>query len=171
MDHIAYIALGSNIEPKTEHLHQAIESLNQHESIQLLQQSSVYDTAPVGYADQDNFLNMVVEVQTSLAPIDLLDACQAIEEQLKRVRTIKNGPRTIDLDVLLYDDIEMDDDRLILPHPRMHERAFVLYPLVELNANVDISGTGKGAEEWKQALSPSDQADVKKLGMLEDLKA
>ncbi|MDY0394869.1 2-amino-4-hydroxy-6-hydroxymethyldihydropteridine diphosphokinase [Virgibacillus halophilus] len=129
---IAYIALGSNIEPRQEFLQKAISQLKQHGKINVCQLSSIYETTPVGYADQGDFLNMVLEVQTSLAAEDLLDVCQEIEQQFGRRRTIRNGPRTIDLDILAYNQENINTDRLIVPHPRMHERAFVLVPLNEI---------------------------------------
>lgn len=128
----AYIALGSNIEPRQELLQMAISRLKQHEKIDVCKSSSIYETSPVGYVHQGDFLNMVLEVQTALDAENLLDVCQEIEQQLGRKRTIRNGPRTIDLDILLFNKENINTDRLIVPHPRMHERAFVLVPLNEI---------------------------------------
>src|SRR5699024_9732614 len=125
----AYIGLGSNIEPKEQYLLQAIEQLKSHKEISVTKISSIYETPPVGYTDQNTFLNMTLEIETSLKNIELLRACQAIEKNLDRERTIKNGPRTIDLDILLFNHEYRELDGLEIPHPRMKERAFVLVPL------------------------------------------
>lgn len=165
----AYIALGSNIEPKLDYLQQAIEKLDAHDSVTVTQESSVYDTAPVGYLDQDNFLNMVVKVETTLESMDLLDLCQEIEENLKRVRQFKDGPRTIDLDIILYSDEIIENDRLQVPHPRMHTRGFVLFPLVEIGDQVVIPQHGQTAENLRDSLPQAEKDDVKILGKLNHL--
>jgi 2-amino-4-hydroxy-6-hydroxymethyldihydropteridine diphosphokinase len=105
----------------------------EHPSVEVMAISSLYETDPVGFTDQEPFLNMVVRVQTSLAALELLDVCQEVEQRLNRERLIRWGPRTIDLDILLYNQDNMNSERLIVPHPRMHERAFVLIPLLEVN--------------------------------------
>lgn len=135
---LSYIALGTNIEPREDYLKQALELLANHEDITIDKQSSIYETAPVGYLDQAHFLNMVIRIQTSLNPIQLLDACQEIERQLGRERTIHNGPRTIDLDILAYNKENIQTDRLTIPHPRMGDRAFVLVPLGEIAPDLSI---------------------------------
>ena len=99
--------------------------------------TSLYVTEPVGYADQDDFYNICISFETDLEPMELLDLSQSIEQELKRVRLIKNGPRTIDLDILLYGDLKINNKRLIVPHERMFERAFVLIPLSELKT-IDV---------------------------------
>ena len=129
---IAYIALGSNIGNREENLNNAIEMLRQNEGVEVKQISSYINTAPVGFTEQPDFLNAVVEVKTSLCPHKLLEICSDIEKNLKRERIIHWGPRTIDLDILLYDDLVLNDADLIIPHPRMHERDFVLKPLKEI---------------------------------------
>lgn len=133
-----YIGLGSNIEPCKQYLDDAIEMLREKEVV-ISQLSSIYETAPVGYTEQNNFLNMVVEAQTQLGMLELLDVCQEIELELGRKRMIKNGPRTLDLDILFYNDEDIHLDRLIIPHPRLHERAFVLVPLAEIAPNLKLS--------------------------------
>lgn len=125
----AYIALGSNLGDREELLRQAVEHLEQQSGVQIVKVSGIYETDPVGYTDQPAFLNMAVSVKTSLSPNELLHALFDVEQLLGRVRDIRWGPRTIDLDLLLYGDVTMDDDELTLPHPRMMERAFVLVPL------------------------------------------
>lgn len=166
----AYIALGSNIEPKLDYLQQAIEKLDAHDSVTVTQESSVYDTAPVGYLDQDHFLNMVVEIETSLESIDLLNLCQRIEQDLKRVRQFKDGPRTIDLDIILYGDKVIENARLQVPHPRMHVRGFVLFPLAEIGGQVEVPQHNQTAENLRDSLPQAEKDDVKILGKLNNLR-
>lgn len=129
----AYISLGSNIGNRLQYLQQSVQLLNTTGYVKVTQLSSIYETDPVGYVDQAAFMNMVVEVETSLTPHKLLKKCNEIEEELGRVREIRWGPRTVDLDILLYNEENMKSEDLIIPHPRMMERGFVLIPLVELN--------------------------------------
>ncbi|MBS0324660.1 MAG: 2-amino-4-hydroxy-6-hydroxymethyldihydropteridine diphosphokinase [Proteobacteria bacterium] len=105
--------------------------------------SSFYRTAPIGYENQPDFINAVARLETTLEPSPLLDALQAIEEQHGRKRTLPNGPRTLDLDLLLHGDTRIRTTRLSLPHPRMHERAFVLVPLAEIAPDLSIPGRGR----------------------------
>ncbi len=100
------------------------------------EQSSILETEPMGYVNQPKFLNMVIEFETELSPEELLHFCHEIEYQLKRVRTIPNGPRTIDLDILLYGNEVIKTAELIIPHPRLHLREFTLNPLVEIAPNL-----------------------------------
>lgn len=138
----AYLSLGSNIGNRLEHLQQAVQLLNEHSSIRVLQVSSVYETEPVGLTEQAKFLNIVVELETSLEATELLSACQSIENKLGRMRKIRWGPRTVDLDILLYNEDHIQLDDLIIPHLRMQERAFVLVPLIEINSEVKNPVTG-----------------------------
>lgn len=128
----AYIALGSNIGDRERFLLDAIRRLDNHEQIHVTVQSSIYETEPVGVLDQAPFLNMVIEVSTTLTAQALFDVMVTIELELGRTRGLRWGPRTIDLDLLMYADLVQDDPTLILPHPRMMERAFVLVPLLEV---------------------------------------
>jgi 2-amino-4-hydroxy-6-hydroxymethyldihydropteridine diphosphokinase len=128
----AYIGLGSNIEDRETYLRQAVLLLNTHREIAVSRCSSIYETEPVGYLDQAPFLNMVCVVRTFLSARGLLQAMQEIELRLGRVRDIRWGPRTIDLDLLLYGDLQIEEDDLQVPHPRMKERLFVLIPLAEV---------------------------------------
>lgn len=128
----AYIGIGSNIGDRENNLNSAIEMLKQKDGVEVTAVSSYINTVPVGYTDQPDFLNAVVEVTTTLFPQKLLEVCASIEKDLKRERIIHWGPRTIDLDILLYDDLVLNDSNLIIPHPRMHEREFVLKPLKEI---------------------------------------
>ena len=116
--------------------------------------SGVYETAPVGGPTQDPYLNLVVEIRTSLEPYELLGVCQDLEQEARRVRTVRWGPRTLDVDVLLYGELQLTDPDLIVPHPRMYERAFVLYPLSEL-------GPELLSEDWEASVA--DQA-ITRLG-------
>lgn len=138
-----FISLGANIEPRKKYLDQALKQLSEHKSITIIRKSSIYETAPVGYVDQANFLNMAVQFETSLSPKNLLNYCQKIEQNLGRKRDIRFGPRTIDLDILLYNQESIKTERLIIPHPRMHKRAFVLIPLHEIAPHLTIPRVGK----------------------------
>jgi 2-amino-4-hydroxy-6-hydroxymethyldihydropteridine diphosphokinase len=129
---IAYVALGSNIDKREHYLQGAIAALNEESGITVMGQSSIYETEPVGYVDQSAFLNMVIQIHTDLSPEALLVTLLAIENRLGRTRDLRWGPRTIDLDLLLYGDHQLTTPDLIIPHPRMHERAFVLVPLSEV---------------------------------------
>ena len=131
---IAYVSLGSNIGDRLYYLQQAVRLLGETESVEVVKMSSIYETDPVGYKDQAAFLNIVVELRTTLLPQELLKKCNEIEAELGRTREVHWGPRTVDLDILLYNEENVKTDNLIIPHPRMTERGFVLIPLVELNA-------------------------------------
>jgi 2-amino-4-hydroxy-6-hydroxymethyldihydropteridine diphosphokinase len=143
VENIAYIALGSNIGNRYDNLVNAINQLVGYPVIRLVNISSVYETDPVGYEDQDLFLNMVIKVQTSLSALELLDLCLKTEDELGRKREIRWGPRTIDLDILAFNQENIETEKLYIPHPRMLERAFVLVPLVEIDQNLRIPGVDK----------------------------
>ncbi|HZH59047.1 MAG TPA: 2-amino-4-hydroxy-6-hydroxymethyldihydropteridine diphosphokinase [Metabacillus sp.] len=138
MKNQAYIALGSNMGDRERYLIDAIKKIHQQPDIKVVNISSIYETDPVGYTEQDQFLNMVIYVNTDLTAFQLLSMLQEIEKQLNRKREIKWGPRTLDLDILLFNHENIEAEQLIVPHPRMHERAFVLIPLYELNQDVSI---------------------------------
>ncbi len=138
----AFIALGSNLGEREAMIRQALEALAALPQTELLRASSLYDTEPVGDMDQPNFLNAVAQVDTDLAPRQLLWNLMLIEKRLGRERTRPWGPRTIDLDLLLYGDEVIEEDDLRLPHPEMIRRAFVLVPLVELDPLLVHPGTG-----------------------------
>lgn len=123
------IGIGTNIEPRPTHLSDAIQRISNITGVaRLVSVSEIYETDPVGYTDQAAFLNQVLFLETTLSPYTLLDELQKIELELGRVRLIRWGPRTIDLDILLYEGTEMNEERLTIPHPRMHERSFVGIP-------------------------------------------
>jgi 2-amino-4-hydroxy-6-hydroxymethyldihydropteridine diphosphokinase len=132
--HTVYLALGSNLGERLKHLREALKRLPPE--VELLKTSSVYETAPVGYQDQPNFLNMVCQGKTQLSPHALLRYVKAIERAIGRQATFRNGPRVIDIDILLYDQLCIQENELVIPHPRMAERAFVLTPLAEIAPDV-----------------------------------
>ncbi|MCM3130793.1 2-amino-4-hydroxy-6-hydroxymethyldihydropteridine diphosphokinase [Paenibacillus provencensis] len=128
----AYIALGANLGDREATLLSAIQLLHQQDKVKVLRCSNLYETEPVGYVDQPSFINMAIAVETSLPPNELLVLMLDIEQRLGRVRDIRWGPRTVDLDLLWYEGTEMNTEQLVLPHPRMAERAFVLVPLSDV---------------------------------------
>ncbi|HOO60929.1 MAG TPA: 2-amino-4-hydroxy-6-hydroxymethyldihydropteridine diphosphokinase [Bacillota bacterium] len=133
-----YLSLGSNIENREEHLYTALRMLATDKLTVLHAISSVYETDPVGYTEQAAFLNLACRITTSRSPHDLLDLLHEIENTLHRTREIHWGPRTIDIDILTYDDCIMNEPDLVLPHPRMYERGFVLVPLQEIYPSLDL---------------------------------
>ena len=149
---LAFIALGANLADPAHQIRAALESLSRLPDSRLLRASSLYRTAPVGVAGQPDFINAVALVETTLAPRDLLAALFAIEAEFGRRRDYHNAPRTLDLDLLLYDDLVLDGAELQLPHPRMHLRAFVLAPLLEIAPASIIPGRGTAAA-WRPAVS------------------
>jgi len=132
---IAYLSLGSNIGDRLGYLAGAVRRL-QADDLQVTAISSVYETAPQGKTDQPPFLNIAVQVETSLSATALLARIQAVEQALGRVRHERWGPRTLDIDIVLFGDEIRETEELTLPHPRMMERAFVLVPLIEINPDV-----------------------------------
>jgi 2-amino-4-hydroxy-6-hydroxymethyldihydropteridine diphosphokinase len=125
----AYLGLGSNLGDRLGHLQRAVDALGATAGLDVVAVSSVYETAPVGGPAQDDFLNAVVAVDTDIAPHDLLAVAMDVEQREARVRSVRWGPRTLDVDILLYGDEHVDAPDLEIPHPRMGERAFVLAPL------------------------------------------
>lgn len=130
--HTAYIAMGSNMGNKRENIEEAIRIINDLHTCKVSRISNFYETKPVGYLDQEDFVNCVIEIKTLLLPKELMGTLLSIEKKLKRERIIKWGPRTIDLDIILYDNIITTDEDVLIPHPRMHERLFVLKPLSDI---------------------------------------
>ncbi|HEY7659245.1 MAG TPA: 2-amino-4-hydroxy-6-hydroxymethyldihydropteridine diphosphokinase [Actinomycetota bacterium] len=135
----AFLALGSNLGDRLEHLRSAVGALEATTGVSVVRSSRVYETDPVG-PPQPAYLNAVVEVETDLEPRGLLEACLAVESALGRVRGERWGPRTIDVDILVFDERTIDEPGLVVPHPRMHERGFVLVPLGELEADPMLPG-------------------------------
>ena len=149
---LAFVALGANLADPVHQVRAALESLARLPDCRLLRASSLYRTAPVGVAGQPDFINAVALLETTLAPHALLAALFAIETEFGRRRDYRNAPRTLDLDLLLYDELVLDSAELLLPHPRMHLRAFVLAPLLEIAPACVIPGRGTAAA-WRPAVS------------------
>lgn len=148
----AFVALGSNLaEPEAQVL-QAFAALNALPQTRLCAQSALYRAAPVGYAEQPDFINAVALLETTLSAHDLLQSLLRIERDSGRIRDFRNAPRTLDLDLLLYGGLIMHEAGLTLPHPRMHERAFVLLPLLEIAPDCVIPGQGLAAD-WLARVS------------------
>lgn len=135
-----YLSLGSNLGDRLNYLTSAIKCLSEEKNVTIKEISPVYETKPWGLKEQDDFYNLVLEITTTLSPHDLLTTCQQIEHQLGRVREVPFGPRTIDIDLLLYGDETLSSERLTIPHPLMCERDFVLVPLYDLAPQIKISG-------------------------------
>ncbi len=131
-----YLSLGSNVGDRVEYLRRALAKLEKHPHMAIKAVSSFYETEPLEYPDQEWFVNAVAEIDTTLDPMSLLDVLQGIENELQRQRSIRWGPRTIDLDILYYDDELVAESRLMIPHIRMHDRSFVLVPLAEIAPEV-----------------------------------
>lgn len=146
----AYIALGANIGDPIETLSQAVRAIAALPGTQLVKRSSWYRTAPVGYAAQPDFINAVVGVDTDLDPKQLLSALQAIEVELGRERSFADAPRTVDLDIVLFGTLTCTSAVLTVPHPRMHERAFVLAPLLEIDPDAQIPGRGPARQDLER---------------------
>jgi 2-amino-4-hydroxy-6-hydroxymethyldihydropteridine diphosphokinase len=144
--HKVFVGLGSNLaDPQTQVL-QAMRELDALPQVRVVKRSSLYRSAPVGYLEQPDFINAVVQLETTLPPRDLLEALLKLELQCGRTREFLNSPRTLDLDVLLYDELQHHEHGLTIPHPQMHLRAFVLQPLLEIAPDCIIPGVGAAAE-------------------------
>ena len=141
----AVVALGSNLDGPQERVRLAFAEVGALPSTRLLARSALYRTAPVGFLDQPAFINACALVETALAPRELLDGLLAIERRHGRERGVPNGPRTLDLDIVLYGDLLLHEHGLTLPHPRAHERAFVLAPLLDVWPDAIIPGRGAAA--------------------------
>ena len=140
---LAWLGLGSNLQQPRLQISEAINRLENSRDLELLRISSFYRTPPWGDEQQDDFINAVVQIRTELEPGPLLRVLQAIENRMGRQRNTRRwGPRLIDIDLLLYGDLQYQSDKLEVPHARIHERAFVLVPLAELDAKLNIPGRG-----------------------------
>ena len=149
---VAYIALGANLGDPAATVNAAFAALAELPQSTLTVRSALYRTAPVGILDQPEFVNAAARITTQLTQEALLDQLLAIEQRFGRIRAERNGPRTLDLDILLYDDLVIDTPRLTLPHPRLHLRAFVLYPLADLAPDLALPGRGSLAA-WLPAVA------------------
>ena len=144
--HFAVIALGSNLAEPARQVRAALSALEAHPQIQIEKTSSLYVTAPVGYDNQPDFVNAVCSVRTSLDGVSLLAVLNRIEADFGRERTFRNAPRTLDLDIIDFDGISSDDPHLTLPHPRAHERSFVMKPLAEILPDFVLGEHGRAAD-------------------------
>ena len=162
------LGLGSNISnvirTREENIAMAIRILNSHPRVSIERVSRLYETEPVGLKEQPNFLNAVVAINTDLPPLELLTLCLATEKQMGRVREVRWGPRNIDIDLLVYHDVEMAAAALELPHPRMPERKFVLIPLAEIAGTARIY---KGKTTQELLMSTIDDSQVNVYGGIE----
>jgi 2-amino-4-hydroxy-6-hydroxymethyldihydropteridine diphosphokinase len=138
----AFVGIGSNVGDREENLRRAVELLSSEDRIDVAAVSEIRETEPVGPVEQEPFLNGAVRIETDLSPRELLERLLAVEQELGRVRKERWGPRTIDLDLLLYDDLYVDEPGLTVPHPRLHERRFALEPLADLAPSLEIPGKG-----------------------------
>ena len=144
----AFVALGSNLIDPISQVESAFVALENLPNTRVLKKSSLYQTAPIGYEleqlrQRPDFINAVVEIETDLKPLELLDAILEIENQAGRERPFPNAPRVLDCDLLLYESVSMDTKKLSLPHPRMHERGFVLLPLFEIAPHLSLPNHGR----------------------------
>ena len=137
-----YIALGSNLEEPRKQIYRAINLIDAIDELSVTHTSSLYKTKPIGKIDQPDFINAAIEVEGNISPENLHTALQDIETQTGRIRMELNEPRTLDLDILLIDDLIMKTKKLTVPHPRMHQRQFVIVPLFEINQKLNIPGIG-----------------------------
>ena len=162
--HTAYICVGSNLGDKLENCRRGVGRLTRGASSRLIDQSPVYKTEPVDYRQQDWFVNYVVKIETLLEPLDLLGRLKAIERQAGRTRSpVRFGPRLLDMDIIFYDELVMEHRQLVIPHPRMHKRRFVLKPLCDIDPLIyhpvlrrtvrsllgDLDETGQRISEFK----------------------
>jgi 2-amino-4-hydroxy-6-hydroxymethyldihydropteridine diphosphokinase len=134
----AYIGMGSNEGDRLENLRSGVAALGRADDVVVVGKSGVYDSEPVGLTDQPDFLNAVIAVETTLDPYRLLSVLHKIELEHGRQRITRWGPRTLDLDILLFDDLEQGDPKLLIPHPRLNERRFVLEPLLEVDGDIRL---------------------------------
>lgn len=148
----AYLGLGSNLGDREEYLDRARKELARHPQIKVTRNSSLYETEPAGYLEQGWFLNQVVEIETDLQPLELLEVMQGVENRLGRKREIRGGPRTIDVDLLLFENLGFSTFELTIPHPRMYGRNFVLVPLSEIAPHF-VHPDGKTTVEHLKELS------------------
>jgi 2-amino-4-hydroxy-6-hydroxymethyldihydropteridine diphosphokinase len=154
MGHIVYIGIGSNVGDKVRQCERAISEILKVDRHKLLAKSPLFKTKPIGYVSQDWFVNGVIKIETEMGPLELLRILKTLELQLGRTRTFRWGPRSIDLDILFFDDEEVRTEELQIPHPRLHERQFVLIPLAEIDRHlvhpVFKKTIGKLLEELKE---------------------
>jgi 2-amino-4-hydroxy-6-hydroxymethyldihydropteridine diphosphokinase len=158
--HVAYVGLGSNLEDPVAQLRRTLAALGELPGTRLRSASGLYRTPPWGLLEQPEFVNAVAELHTTLGVRSLLEALQSLERAAGRAREQRWGPRVLDLDLLLYDALQLDEPGLHLPHPRLHERAFVLVPLAEIAPGLQVPGRGAVAA----LLAAVDRAGIQALG-------
>ncbi|KUO50756.1 MAG: hypothetical protein APF76_15790 [Desulfitibacter sp. BRH_c19] len=161
MKTFVFLGLGSNIGNRKEYLERAINALKDNPDITVKAASSIYETEPFGGVEQNSFLNMVIKIETALKPNQLLQTTMTIEKDLDRVRTIRWGPRTVDIDILLYGDEVIKTKELTIPHMGLKERAFVLVPLLEIAPDIKLL-TGEYLKDFLKNISEDDLNSVKK---------
>lgn len=157
----SYLGLGTNIGDRIRYINEALKILNSNPNINITKKSKLYETKAWGYKEQADFLNMCIEIETSLNPYELLNACQGVETDLNRERKIRWGPRTIDVDILFFNDIILQEENLEIPHPRIKERAFVLIPLIDLNDKLKIDNIS--INEYLKSLTTEEREEVKEF--------
>lgn len=153
-----YLSIGTNIGERERNLVEAVRYLVRMENIEVTKISSIYETAPVGFVDQQSFLNIAVQLLTTMDAASMLERCQQVEQHLGRERVIRWGPRSIDLDILLFNHENIETESLIVPHERMYERAFVLVPLIEISEPT--------TEQLVRAHEQMSQMDLEKEGVV-----
>ncbi len=146
---VAYVGIGSNVDEPVKQVRQALLELERLPHSRVVKHSSLFRSAPVGYASQPDFINAIAQLETGICAERLLSELQAIESRHGRKRSFANAPRSLDLDLLMFGNSELKTKELTLPHPRMHERAFVLKPLVEISPEVSIPGVGLARDSLK----------------------
>lgn len=154
----AWLGLGSNLGDKRARIQLALDRIAAE--CRLVEVSSLYKTEPVGIEDQDWFLNCAAKIVTGQRPRPLLESLKSVEQELGRTERVRNGPREIDLDILLYDDVVMKEQGLVIPHPRMHERLFVLAPLREIAPSLVHPVLGRTIEELAGALPNRERVEL-----------
>lgn len=154
---VAYLGLGSNLGNRRENLDSAVRRLDEQNEISVTNRSSMYETEPYGKTDQPDFINMCIEIETRISPLDLLENVLSVEHELGRVRKEFWGPRAIDIDILLYEDLELSLYDLSIPHTEMHKRAFVLDPLSEIAGGQVHPGLNKSIQTLKEELEAGEK--------------
>ncbi|HFR3773845.1 TPA: 2-amino-4-hydroxy-6-hydroxymethyldihydropteridine diphosphokinase [Streptococcus suis] len=163
MKHLAYLSIGGNMGNRKAYLQAALDKLDSHPDCRLSLVSPIYETPAWGKTDQADFLNLACQVETDLSAQDFLALCQQIELDLDRVRIEKWGQRTIDLDIIFWDEEKIQEENLIVPHPYAHERAFVLLPLADIAADYRHPSFGQSVEEL--VINLGDTSDIKKISL------
>ncbi|HEL2738460.1 TPA: 2-amino-4-hydroxy-6-hydroxymethyldihydropteridine diphosphokinase [Streptococcus suis] len=163
MKHLAYLSIGGNMGDRLAYLKAALDKLASHPGCQLGLVSNIYETPAWGKTDQADFLNLACQVYTDLSAQDFLSVCQKIEQELDRVRIEKWGQRTIDLDIIFWDDQVISEENLLVPHPYAHKRAFVLLPLADIARDFCHPILGQKVEELVRNLG--DTSNIKKISL------